>query len=268
MDQAQSIFDNLWKDYISQNPDTKKIYDLFVNEGEIVQNDHIAFRTFNHPKISISVLAQPFIDAGYQYSGTYVFEEKKLIAEHYEHKTNEKAPKVFISALLMENFSDFLQKTVLELIEKIPDGFNDSSDFLHSGNLWGNPAHSTYLKLQAESEYAAWLYVYGFRANHFTVNVNELQKFQDIYKLNQYLRDHGFVINESGGEVKGSPEELLEQSSIRAGKISIQFEEGIFNIPSCYYEFAKRYPDSTGKLYNGFIAKSADKIFESTDNIQ
>ncbi|MEJ2595547.1 MAG: DUF1338 domain-containing protein, partial [bacterium] len=43
---------------------------------------------------------------------------------------------------------------------------------------------------------------------------------------------------------------------------------GIFSIPSCYYEFARRYPDASGKLYGGFIAKSADKIFEITDNPQ
>jgi hypothetical protein len=41
--------------------------------------------------------------------------------------------------------------------------------------------------------------------------------------------------------------------------------EGRHAIPSAYYEFARRYPDKDGKLYSGFIAKSADKIFESTD---
>lgn len=37
-------------------------------------------------------------------------------------------------------------------------------------------------------------------------------------------------------------------------------------IPSCYYEFARRYPDPrTGRVYDGFVAASADKIFESTN---
>ena len=98
------------------------------------------------------------------------------------------------------------------------------------------------------------------------MNINALKKHTDIYELNQFLRDHGFVILESGGEVKGSPEELLEQSSIRAGKIAVDFEDGPREIPSCFYEFAKRYKDEKGILYTGFIAKSADKIFESTDN--
>ena len=33
------------------------------------------------------------------------------------------------------------------------------------------------------------------------------------------------------------------------------------NIPGCYYEFALRHSG-----FDGFIAGSADKIFESTDN--
>jgi hypothetical protein len=122
-----------------------------------------------------------------------------------------------------------------------------------------------YETLRKESEYAAWVYVYGFRANHFTVSINGLKKYDTIQKVNQFLKDSGFIINSSGGEVKGTPEELLEQSSIMAGILPVKFKEGTFEIPSCYYEFAMRYPDADGKLYSGFIAKSADKIFESTD---
>lgn len=262
----QEIFENLWIDYLKQNPETKKVYDLFISEGERVINDHIAFRTYDHPKVSIDVLAKPFMDAGYEKKGDYLFEAKKLVANHFEHKTDKEAPKVFISALQPQYFSEFAQEKIREAIDRIPENFNQDPAFLWSGSLWGKPSYATYLKLQEESEYAAWLYVYGYRANHFTVNINALKKHTDIYQLNQFLRDHGFVILESGGEVKGSPQELLEQSSIKAGKIAVEFEEGAKEIPSCFYEFAKRYEDKNGELYTGFIAKSADKIFESTNN--
>ena len=80
-----------------------------------------------------------------------------------------------------------------------------------------------------------------------------------IIKLN------GFILNNSGGEIKGTPSDLLQQSSTIADKVNVKFLEGQFEVPCCYYEFAQRYPDSTGQLYNGFIEKSADKIFESTN---
>jgi len=267
MEKAQLIFDRLWIDYLHQNPEAKSIYNLLVDAGETIVNDHIAIRTYDDPRISIDVLAKPFLEVGYEYKGDYVFEQKKLVAKHYEHKSSRNAPRIFISALQTEQFSPFLQSTVAKLIDKIPAETLQSPSLIYSGNTCGTPVYDTYLKLKQESEYAAWLYVFGFRANHFTVSINALKKYSDIHMLNQFLKDKGFLLNDSGGEVKGSPEELLEQSSTRAGKLDIQFVKGTFNIPSCYYEFAKRYPQASGKLYGGFIAKSADKIFESTDNL-
>ncbi len=78
------------------------------------------------------------------------------------------------------------------------------------------------------------------------------------------MKDHGFTLNSSGGEIKGSPSLLLEQSSILADIMPVEFEEGTKEITTCYYEFAYRYPKANGELFTGFIANSADKIFEST----
>lgn len=268
MKQAQEIFDKLWADYISQNPAAKQVYDLFISQGEEVLNDHIAFRTFNDPRVNIDVMASEFLSAGYEYKGSYNFEEKKLNARHYEHKEFKDAPRVFISELRTEEFSSFLQDKVKEMLDKIPQEYLNNGELIYKGALWGIPSYETYLKLREESEYAAWVYVYGFRANHFTVSINGLKKFTTVEDVNQFIEQNGFKINDSGGRVKGTPQELLEQSSTMAAKIPVEFVEGTYEIPSCYYEFAKRYPDTDGKLYSGFIAKSADKIFESTNFYQ
>jgi hypothetical protein len=265
MQKAQNIFDRLWADYTSMNPEVKKIYDLFEAEGERVLNDHIAFRTFNDPRVNINVFSKPFLDAGYEYRGEYTFEEKHLYARHFEHKTFEDAPRVFISELKSEDFSDQLQKTVRNIIDKIPKNLLQPEELIFSGNSWEIPSFEVYKQLRNESEYAAWVYIHGYRANHFTINVNALKKFDTLQKVNQFLKDNGFLLNDSAGEIKGTPQELLEQSSTKSGIINLQFTEGELPVPSCYYEFAKRYPDKDGKLYLGFIAKSADKIFESTD---
>jgi hypothetical protein len=263
--QAQQIFDRLWSGYTDKNPEALSIYNLFVKEGEVVVNDHIAFRTFNDPRINIDVFARPFLAAGFEYKDSYRFEDKHLFARHYEHPTLPDAPRVFISELIAEDFSYELQSTINCIVDKISSGLPDSDELLFSGNVWGTPSYALYEKLRAESEYAAWVYVYGFRANHFTVSINGLKKYNTIEKVNQLLKDNGFRLNDAGGEIKGTPAELLEQSSTRAGILQVAFTEGIFEVPSCYYEFARRYPDTGGQLYSGFIAKSADKIFESTD---
>ncbi len=176
-------------------------------------------------------------------------------------------PRVFISQLKSADFSLYLQETVKKLVDQIPEKLLQSDELIYSGTSWEKPSFETYEKLREESEYAAWLYVNGFCANHFTVSVNALKQFDSLEAVNQMLKDNHFRINDSGGEIKGNPSELLEQSSIRAEMIEIDFVEGKKEIPGCYYEFARRYADKNGQLYSGFIAKSADKIFESTDKI-
>lgn len=71
------LLDILWVDYSQKKPYIKKVYDLLIEQGEKVVNDHIAFRTFNLPEINISVLSIPLINAGYEEKGSYIFEEKK-----------------------------------------------------------------------------------------------------------------------------------------------------------------------------------------------
>ncbi|MBU1011525.1 MAG: DUF1338 domain-containing protein [Bacteroidetes bacterium] len=259
------IFNKLWNDYAKLNPSVKRIKELFEQENETVLNDHIAFRTFDHPLMNLDVLSALFLKHGYQEKQDYHFKEKHLYAKHYERKDIPNAPRVFISELKLKEMSKQLQQLVNDVIKPVPPKTFASEELLFSGRVWELPSFEVYNTLRIESEYAAWLYVFGFRANHFTVSINALKTLNSVEKVNEFLKLKGYLINDSGGEIKGSPAELLEQSSIKSETIKVDFKEGIFDIPGCYYEFAKRYPDTDGKLYSGFIAKSADKIFESTD---
>lgn len=263
----ETLLNKMWVDYCELNPSAKRIHDLFESRGETVVNDHIALRTFNHPLLGLESLAQHFKKHGYEQKGeSYIFTEKKLFALHYEHP-NEDLPKIFISELELEKVSPFVRDTVNHLISQIPDSLIQSETFPMCGRPWPM-TYKLYCELAKESEYASWVAAYGFRPNHFTVNINKLKGFQDIRELNKFITANGSQLNASGGEVKGTPADLLEQSSTMASEIPVQFTDGTYNIPGCYYEFAKRYPTKSGKLYSGFVAKSADKIFESTNRQQ
>lgn len=267
---TQALFDHLWQDYVSFNPGAKRIYDLLLERERKhdsslheLANDHIALRTFNIAPINIKTLS-PLIEAlGYKASGEYHFTEKKLFAVHFEHQ-DESLPKIFISELKTEFFSPLVQKIAREVAASIDIASVKKTEFLWSRRQW-QASHATYLELQKESEYAAWLYAFGFRANHFTISFNQLKTFRDLKELNEFIRASGYALNTSGGEIKGSPKVYLEQSSTMAEKTRVQFTDGQFEIPSCYYEFARRYPMSDGRLYQGFVETSADKIFESTN---
>lgn len=257
------LLTRLWDDFTVINPQAEKIHGLLRERGETVVNDHIAFRTFSDPRVDISVLARPFIAGGYESRGVYQFEEKRLYAEHFEHPDAE-APRIFISQLKMNEFDALFQERITRLIDQIPANVLDDPEFCAVGRPW-NVSHDDYESLVRQSEYAGWMAAFGFRANHFTVLVNALQTIPNLAELNEILKQAGFSLNSAGGEIKGSPEDHLEQSSTLASEIDVEFTDGVHRIPGCYYEFAQRYPLPDGSLYSGFVAKSADKIFQSTD---
>ncbi|KPP99969.1 DUF1338 domain-containing protein [Marinobacter sp. HL-58] len=260
-----ALFRGLWNTYCEVTPSALDIHRLLDDtQGGDIVNDHIALRTYNLEEVKLDRLAAHFLALGYHEGGEYHFDAKKLYARHYEHP-DPLAPKVFISELLVDQCSEPLQTIVRKLVNQMDPAAVTADDFLYSGRQW-DIDYRTYEALLEESEYAAWVAAWGFRANHFTVSINALSRFNSVAEINQVLKDNGYRVNSSGGEIKGSPDELLEQSSTMADRAEVQFSDRAETIPSCFYEFALRYPKPDGELYSGFVAASADKIFESTDS--
>ena len=259
------IFERFWNRYSTENPNAKRIYDLFTSRGEKVVHDHIALRTFDDPRMNIDVISRVFTDNGYEERGDYEFKVKKLRGKHFEHRSDPAAPKVFISELLTDQFSDYLKTTIRGYLNSLADSIYADPDLVYGGSVWGKISFATYNRLREESEYAAWLLVYGYRANHFAVKVNELKNFPTLQKVNDFVKENGYLLTTVGGEIYGTPEELLEQSATLAEIHPVEFTDGVYEIPSCFYEFTLRYNQPDGKQYSGFIAANADKIFESTN---
>jgi Domain of unknown function (DUF1338) len=259
----QVLLGRLWEDYSNLNPQAGRIHALLEARGETLRNDHVAFRTFAHPGIDIAAMAKPFLAEGYRAAGDYEFPEKKLTAVHYEHP-DPSLPKIFISQLHMEKLSQGARSMLLGLLNQVPPDFTFHPHWICAGRPW-NAGFATFEALERESEYAAWMSAHGFRVNHFTVLANSLHSFPTLGALNAFLQAQGFRLNAMGGEIKGSPAEYLEQSSTLASEVEVAFTDGRRKVPGCYYEFARRYPLPDGRLFQGFNAKSADKIFQSTD---
>lgn len=262
-----AFFEALWQDYVGIAPSAARIRALFVEDNPELANDHVAFRTFDCEPLAIARLERPLADLGYRRHAPYAFEEKKLDAWAYLPPEPDQ-PRIFLSALRVDALSSRARSIVAGLAQQAariePTRF-DQASILHAGRLWDAPSWDDYRVLLEESEYAAWLSVFGLRANHFTISVNSLRSPRTLSGVVERVARAGFALNRVGGVVKGSPEELLEQASTLADRVAIRFGDGsIHEVPSCYYEFALRHPDRDGKLYQGFVAASADRIFEST----
>jgi 2-oxoadipate dioxygenase/decarboxylase len=257
------LFDELWADYVAITPQAGRIHALLSGRGERVINDHIALRTFDFPEIGIEALERAFVAGGYLAADSYEFPDKHLHAYHYEHQAPGR-PKLFVSALDVDELSGEAQAIIRRMVGEVPPGAGAHPRFAVSGRPW-RVTRAEYELLAGESEYAGWLAAFGFRANHFTVDVNALTSFDGLAALDAFLKDSGIELSQAGGEIKGSPAELLEQSSTVADEIEVDLAGEACRIRSCYYEFARRYPGPDGRLFQGFVAGSANRLFESTD---
>ncbi len=260
---ATDLLDALWRDYTAITPQAARIHARFTARGETIVNDHVALRTYGRPGLGVDALARPFVARGWAPRDAYRFADKHLRARYYQHP-DAALPKIFISELCVDELAPRAAAIIDGLIATLPPGFGDRDDLPSAGRPWPID-HATYRTLLDDSEYAAWVAAFGFRVNHFTVDVNRLTSFADLAAVTTFLADAGFELNRAGGLVKGTPAEHLEQSATVADAIDVEFTDGVHRVPSCYYEFAKRHRLPSGELFHGFVPTSADKLFESTD---
>ncbi len=261
--ELEDWFTHLWHDYAAIAPRVSSIRQLLEERGELIVDDHVAFRTINISPIGLDELGAVIEGLGYEPFDDYVFPEKKLRARSYVHA--DEWPRIFLSELLVEELGDADQAVLRDLAAQIDPAAVRNPELFWSGRLWKPVTFEQYCALQDKSEYAAWFAAHGLRPNHFTVNVNSLDSFRSLDRLLDFVAEAGFALNESGGRIKGTPEVFLEQGSTLADTLEVSFAgDEVHEIPTCYYEFALRHPVEGG-MYEGFVAQSADKIFESTN---
>ena len=251
---------NIWDAYEEITPSAELIRKVLNLDNYEFFNDHMAYRSIQSDGVGIKELAKPFQEHGWKIKDSYNFKEKKLKAIHLEHTKKPHLPKVFISEIILSYFTDELQSVMQSCSAEV----KKSGNLLSHGRSW-DINKKTYDALLQESEYAAWLYLHGYRVNHFTIRVNDLEN-HNMNTLIDLLNEKEIPLNTSGGIIKGTKKQGLVQSSTLADIIPVQFSDELkpIYIPSCYVEFAERFTVK-GKYFDGFITQSADKIFDSTD---
>lgn len=300
IDQARKdVFKNLWTNYFNKVSDAPKIEAALKEKGELWAEDHVAFRCLPGEHTGSHILKAVFEALGYKEQDTYRFEEKKLNAfwmapPDTEGKTTDASPKIFISEWdpasypesiknIVSKYTSTVEKNPIKRIKYLSENLvKDSLEYkelvatiskmLTMPPPWQRPSFEDYNTLKEVSEYVSWTLLFGTQINHFTVSVQDLKLFSSIKSLYDYLEsDLKIPMNSSGGAVKGSEQDMLEQISTMAVKLDYVFQNSITPVPYGFVEFAYRYPKAGAKAdgqwhsyYQGFVPASANKIFEST----
>lgn len=289
MKTLEKILEGLMRRYKDRVPDVNKVTEALIKQGIIksqadISNDHVAFRTMGVPQLGIQSFEKIFLKQGYLPKDEFFFEGKRLNARWYAPPSPE-YPRIFISELRVEDMPEEIQAIIKSYTDEVKtdpvDSLNlDSGEevdlFLHQP-LWRVPTWDDFKKLQAVSEYAAWVIYNRYYLNHYTISVHDLKEgYNTIGEFNNFLEQIGIVLNDSGGKVKISKDGLLQQSSSVSQMVEAEFAEGIKQmIPGSYVEFCERkvipqyehlVPDQVKREHrrDGFETGNADKIFEST----
>jgi hypothetical protein len=259
------LLDVLWRDYVAFTPQAGHIQQLLTQRGEMLCNDHIAFRTYGCPGIDIDAVARPFEALGWRPRDHYRIPDTHVRARYWQHH-DEALPKVLIGELVVEELSPEAQAVIGALVAQLPTGFGECSELPWAGRPW-HVALDQYRALLAESEHGAWVAAFGFRVHRFTVDIGSLSTFPDLEALGAFLAEHGEQLDERGGAIKGSRAERFEQSSTRPELVAVEFCDATVRIPSGCYQFARRYRLPSGELFHGFVPATADRSFEADQAI-
>ena len=229
------LLDQLWSAYASHVPYAQTFVEL---SGGAFQNDHVAFRS-----LDLRPVAALFESLGWRRAGAYDFPDAHLDAIHL---SKPGAPRVFVSQLRVEALSP-RARALLARLPAAPPPLADPSWFVAPAPLFTG---SELLELERESQYAAWLCLFGREVNHFTAAVDDVEGWA------VRLREAGVPMK---GEVEGAPGAPLRQTATRAAPRRVRTLEGERDWPYAYLELAQRQPG-----FDGFVAAQARQLFDMT----
>ena len=229
------LLDQLWQKYAAQVPYARAFVQLAHGK---FSNDHVAFRS-----LDLRPIASVFEDLGWKRAGEYDFPETHLNAIHLV-KPGE--PRVFVSELRTAELSARAREILAQLPPDPP--YDGTAGWFCGPDL--RPREEELLELERESQYGAWLLLFGREVNHFTASVPDVAEWQ------RKMREAGIPMKD---EIEGAPGAGLRQTATRAAPRRVQLRERERDWPYAYLEIAERNGG-----FDGFVAAQARQLFEMT----
>jgi hypothetical protein len=236
-----TLLDVLWEAYARHVPYARTFERL---AGEQLKNDHVAFRS-----LDLEPIARVFERLGWERKARYDFADAHLNALYLGKPGH---PRIFVSELRLDELSSRARQILAQLPEAEAAPATDDPRALAA---WFRgpglrPRERELLELEAESQYGAWLLLFGREVNHFTASVPDVALWQ------QRMKDAGIPMKD---ELEGEPGAGLRQTATRAANRKVQLAEGERDWPYAYLEIAERNGG-----FDGFVAKQARQLFEMT----
>ena len=251
-----ALLDLLWQRYAESVPHARTFVQL---AGGQFKNDHVALRSLQRPGGGIEVFAPVFERLGWKRAGSYDFPDARLDAIHLSHPDG--LPRVFVSELRMSELSPRAQ----QILSALPP--DEPPPIVHPGPVapWPVlvqkladwfcapqvvPSEADLLELERESQYGAWMLLFGREVNHFTASVDDVESWA------ARMAAAGVPMK---GEIEGDKGAGLRQTASKAAPRAVRTDRGPRQWPYAYLEIAERNGG-----FDGFVAQQARQLFEMT----
>ena len=238
------LLDLLWERYARDVPYAR----VFLQLAGTLTNDHVAFRGLAGAG-GIALFEEVFARRGWRRAGSYDFPDAHLDAIHMTHPAG--LPRVFLSELRTSELSAAAQA----ILAKIPPPPAPPDDVVAMADWFDGPSEPVVeddlLALERESQYAAWVYAFGRRVNHFTPAVDDVEAWQ------ARMIEAGVPMKR---EIEGAPGSVLRQTATQAAEVTIRLAGGRERSwPYAYLEIAERQPG-----FDGFLGPQARQLIDMT----
>ena len=285
----------LWDDYAAR-VSYARVYEKMLDElGGTFVNDHIAFRTLsltvNGHYLGITNLKRVLDALEFEEKGAIEFTDTHLFARYVQHREPD-FPRIFISELKIDELdpavADGIRQGVagyqhllgdedvealrnLDQCAEVPGPLLEKTVRLFTQVPWGPVSEELVRRVNAQSQYGAWVLLHGYNVNHFTgyVNRHGVELVGDIELLVAELKRRGVPMKP---EIEGARGSKLRQTSTEAVRVPVSVigEDGrpkLIEWTYAYMEYAERGEvevDGRKQLFHGFLGPQATHLFEMT----
>jgi hypothetical protein len=235
------------ENYRKKTPSFHKVINILTNYGgyhKDINNDHIAFRSFNRNNGFGKIKTILSAGKAYKPMDKYKFDSKYIQAQWFKPLISG-YPRVFVSEIMDNQLSNDAQKIIEKYISHEENKeiiFNEFllQDLIEQPNL-KKVDYKDYQILNKESNYAAWTLVHGTIVNHETIPVHHLKVCNNLKSCLHLLSSNGIELMKEPELIKVSNDKLLLQASSVSDSVPIDFLDGVVRkIPGSFVEYIER----------------------------
>ena len=283
----QLLIEKLWVKFITSIPNAAEI----LRDRQPVL-DHLAIIDLPSQHSGIPVLQRIFAALGFVPKGSGYLPEKTndfiwMMPEDNTHKlATESLPQIvladFRSNLLTQKTQQILDKFTSSMalfdfnlfeqyLQHLPNTTENIVNMVFDYLNWQPvvlPTLAEYNYVKHENQLIAWVMLFGRKINHFGLSIHHLEGEQNLLAFNKNIHAIGIALNAQGGEIKGSKQYGIEQSSTLGKNISITLDKASIEVRDSFLEFVWRYPIKPNPrlwsdYFTGFIPYNANSVIES-----